>query len=205
MPRKEKKSKARKAHLHNATDLLLPDGCEILQRKAVVFDPIHQLLNPNPGLNPHRLLLLIHLQNPIHQRQIHHPGPRQPDPVGREARPDRPDPGLLLIGLLDHILQLLEVLWLVEHPGLDLVSAAPVGDSVEVFGQRGVAEDLGLLMLGVLREGEGVVGGSAAEDEQRRVAQVLAELGVTGFACGEWARGGWVERVFGDGGGWGRG
>lgn len=107
------------------------------------------------------------------------------------------------MSLLDHILQLLEVLGLVEDPGLDLVRAAPVGDGVEVFGQRGVAEDLGLLVLGVLREGERVVGGRAAEEDQRGVAHVLAELGVAGFACGEWARGGWVERVFGDGGGWG--
>lgn len=111
------------------------------------------------------------------------------------------------MGLLDHVLQLLEVLGLVEDPGLDLVRAAPVRDGVEVFGQRGVAEDLGLLVLGILREREGVVGGRAAEEDQRSVAHVLAELCVAGVGvgCGEWARGGGVDRVFGDGSGSGWG
>lgn len=53
-----------------------------------------------------------------------------------------------------------------EDPGLDLVGPTPVGDGMEVFGQRGVAEDLGLLVLGVIGERKGVVGGGAAEEEE---------------------------------------
>lgn len=64
--------------------------------------------------------------------------------------------------------------------GLDLVSSAPVGDSMEVVGQRSVTEDLSLLVLGVFRKGERVVGGGATEEEEGTVAYVLAELGVGG-------------------------
>lgn len=80
------------------------------------------------------------------------------------------------MSFLNHILQLLEILGLVKNPGLDLVGPTPVGDSVEVVGQWGVAEELGFLVLGVFREWEGVVGGDAAEEDESCVAEVFAEL-----------------------------
>lgn len=84
------------------------------------------------------------------------------------------------MGLLDDILQLLEVLGLVEDSDLGLVGSAPVGDDVEVIRQRSVAEDLSLLVLGAVGEGEGAVGGGTAEEEQCSVTEALAEVGVTG-------------------------
>lgn len=57
---------------------------------------------------------------------------------------------------------------------------APIGDGVEILRQGGVAEELGLLVLGVLREREGVVGGGGATEEEHGVADVLADLGIGG-------------------------
>lgn len=57
---------------------------------------------------------------------------------------------------------------------------APIGDGVEILGQGGVAEELGLLVLGVGGEGEGVVGGGGAAEDEHGVADVLADLGVGG-------------------------
>jgi len=66
------------------------------------------------------------------------------------------------------------------------VCPAPVGHRVQVLRQRRVPEDLRLLVLGIVRQGEGVVGGGTAEEQQRRVARVLA-----GFCVG---RGGGFRR-----------
>lgn len=66
------------------------------------------------------------------------------------------------MGVFDDPLQLGFGLGLEEVPGVDLVGTAPVGDRVEIFGQRRVLEELRLLVLSVLREGEGVVRGDAA-------------------------------------------
>lgn len=55
---------------------------------------------------------------------------------------------------------------------------APVGHGVEVFGQRGITEDLGLLVLGVFGEWEGIVCGGAAEYEESSVAQILADFSI---------------------------
>lgn len=49
---------------------------------------------------------------------------------------------------------------------------------MEVVRERSVAEEAGLLVLGIIGEGEGVVGRGAAAEEEGGVAQVLAELGV---------------------------
>lgn len=84
------------------------------------------------------------------------------------------------MGILHHLFKLLKGLWLMENPSLNLVGATPVGDSVEVFGQRSIAEDLGLLVLGVIGKGEGVVGGGTTKKKKCCVAKVLAELGVGG-------------------------
>lgn len=80
------------------------------------------------------------------------------------------------MGILDNLFQLLKGLRLVENPGLDLVGPAPVGDCVELLGQRSIAENLGFFVLGVFREREGVVGGCSGEQDEGCVAQVLAEL-----------------------------
>lgn len=70
---------------------------------------------------------------------------------------------------------------------MDLVGPTPVGNGVEVIGQRGVTEELGLFVLGVFGEGEGVVRGDAAADEEGGVADVLTELGFGGGGGrGEW-------------------
>lgn len=80
------------------------------------------------------------------------------------------------MGLFHNLLKLLEVLGLVENPGLNLVGPAPIRDGVEIFGERSVTEDLGFLVFGILGEWEGVVGGCAAEEDQRAIAEVLPEL-----------------------------
>lgn len=60
---------------------------------------------------------------------------------------------------------------------------------MQVLRQRRVPEDLGLLVLGVVGQREGVVGGGAAEEEEGRVPRVLAGFGIGGGAglrrCGE--------------------
>lgn len=58
------------------------------------------------------------------------------------------------------------------------MGTTPIGDRVEVFGERSIAEDLGFFVLGVIGEGEGVVGGGTTEKNKCSVAKVLAELGV---------------------------
>lgn len=150
-------------NLQNSTNLLLPNGCKVLQSKALIFNPINQLLDPDPSLHSHSLLLLIHLQDLIHESQIDHPSPGQSNPIGGQPRADGANPVLPSIGLLDYFLELLKGLGLVEDPGLDLVGPAPVRDGVELLRERGVAEDLGLLVLGVLGKWERVVGGGTAE------------------------------------------
>lgn len=50
------------------------------------------------------------------------------------------------------------------------MGAAPVGDGVEVVGEGGVAERLGLLVLRAFGEGEGVVGDGGAAQEEGGVA-----------------------------------
>lgn len=72
---------------------------------------------------------------------------------------------------------------------------------MEVLGERGVAEELGLLVLGVVREGEGVVGRGAAEEDEGGVAQVLADLGGRGRGGGGAGGGGVGAEGAGDGGG----
>lgn len=69
-----------------------------------------------------------------------------------------------------------ERLGLEEDAGVDLVGGAPVGDGVEVVGERGVAEEVGFFVLGIFGEGEGVVGGGGAAEEEGGVADVFAEL-----------------------------
>lgn len=63
---------------------------------------------------------------------------------------------------------------------MDLVSAAPVGDSVEVGGEWGVSKKLGLFVLCIFRQGEREVGDDAAGDYEEGVPEVLAEVGVAG-------------------------
>lgn len=74
------------------------------------------------------------------------------------------------MGLGHHALELVETVRLVEMAGLDLVGPTPVGDGVEVLRQWCVAEDLGLLVLRVIWQGECEVRGGAAEDEEGGVA-----------------------------------
>lgn len=64
--------------------------------------------------------------------------------------------------------------------------AAPVGYSVEVGRQRGVAEKLGLFVLGIFGKWEGVVCGGAAAQEEDGVSNVFAKFGVGG------GRGRWI-------------
>lgn len=63
------------------------------------------------------------------------------------------------------------------------MGTTPVGDCVEVIGQRSISEDLGFLVLGVFGERKGIVGGGAGEKNKCCVAKVLAELGVRGRRC----------------------
>lgn len=55
---------------------------------------------------------------------------------------------------------------------------------MEVVGQWSVAKELGFFVFGVFREGEGVVGGGAGAEEEEGVADVFAELGVSGDGGG---------------------
>lgn len=76
----------------------------------------------------------------------------------------------------DDLFQLLQALRLMENPGLDLVGPAPVGHRVEVLRQGSEAEELGFLVLGVLREGKRIVGRRAAEEDEGGVAHVLPQF-----------------------------
>lgn len=156
-------------YLGKSPDLLLAYGGEILQCEAVLLEPINELGHAGACLHPHQLPLLIHVKYPIHQGQVDHPGPLQPDTVGREAGAHGPDLLLLSVGILDGGLEVSEGLGLEEGAGVDLVGPAPVGDGVEVVGEGGVAEELGLLVPGVLGEGEGVVGGGGGAQEEGAV------------------------------------
>lgn len=76
---------------------------------------------------------------------------------------------------------------------------------MKILRQRSVSEDLGLLVLGVFGEREGVVSGGAAENDESAIAEVLTKLGVEGGGrrwrrnSGKGARG--IQRGFGNGGG----
>lgn len=167
-----------KIYLHDAANLLLPDRRKILQGEAMLPEGIHQLGNPSPRLDTYPPRLPVHVDHFVHESQVHHASPLQPDPVGGEPRPHRPDLGFLFVGLPHDGLQLPQSLWLKEHPGVYLVGAAPVGDGVEVLRQRGIAEDLGFLVFGVAGEGKGVVGSGAAAHDESEVPQVLAYVGI---------------------------
>lgn len=76
---------------------------------------------------------------------------------------------------------------------------------MKILRQRSVSKDLGLLVLGVFGEREGVVSGGAAENDESAIAEVLTKLGIEGGGgwwrrnSGKGARG--IQRGFGDGGG----
>lgn len=176
-------------YLNNAANLLLPNRCKILQSKAMVLDPINKLLNPGTSLNPYSLLLLIHLKYLIHKRKIDHPSPRQAYPVWRKTRPNRANLLTLLMGILDKFLEIRNRLGLEEIPGMHLVGPTPIGDSVKIFRKRGVLKELGFLVLGIFREGEGVVGGRTATQKEEKVPDVFP-----GFRGGG-GRGGGGERA----------
>lgn len=61
---------------------------------------------------------------------------------------------------------------------------APIRDSLEVIRQWSIPEKLSFLVLGVVGEGKGVVGGGAAEYEERGITEVFADLGVGGSGRG---------------------
>lgn len=63
---------------------------------------------------------------------------------------------------------------------LDLVGTTPVRDGVEIVGKGSITKELGPLVLGVFREGEGVVGCGAAEENESSIADVLADFGFGG-------------------------
>lgn len=73
---------------------------------------------------------------------------------------------------------------------------------MKILRQRSVAEDLGFFVLGILREGEGVVSGSATEENKSGIADVLAEFGIGGGWGGR--SGKWASKDLGSGDG-GRG
>lgn len=82
--------------------------------------------------------------------------------------------------------------------------AAPVGYGVEFGRKGGVAEKLGFFVLGVIGEGEGVVGDGAAAEDEDGVSDVFAELGIgrgRGWWVGQRAKGAGSERVRDCGGG----
>lgn len=143
----------------------------------MVLEAIDKLLHSDASLDPDSLALLVDFQDPIHESQVYHPGPGKADPVRRKPGPHRPDTAPRLP---QRALQLLRVLRLEEVARLHLVGPAPVGDRVQVLRQRSVPEDLRLLVLGVVREGECVVGGAAAEEEEGSIARVLAGFCIHG-------------------------
>lgn len=153
----------------------------------MLLECIHELRYPNPSLNRHPLRLAVHLKHLVHEGQVHHAGLGEAKPIGREPGADGTDPAAVLLGVSNSGLKVREGLRLEEDSGVYLVGATPVGNRVEVVGKRGVAEDLGLLVLGIRREGEGIVGGGAAPDEEDKVAGILSEFGVGVGGGGEGA------------------
>lgn len=69
------------------------------------------------------------------------------------------------MGILDKALKVRKRFGLEEIAGMDLMGPAPIGNGMKVFWKRGVFEELRFLVLGILREGEGVVRGSTAAQE----------------------------------------
>lgn len=163
-------------NLNDATNLLLSNGSKVLESETILLNGVNKLLNPNPSLHTDSLLLFIHLEDLVHERQIHHPRARQTDPIGGKTGSNGSDPVLLLMSFLDESFEISESLRLVKVPGLDLVSTTPVRDGVEIFGERGVSEDLSLLVFGVLGEGEGEVSCGAGEESECCVSGVFTEL-----------------------------
>lgn len=55
---------------------------------------------------------------------------------------------------------------------------APIRDRVEVLRQWGVTKELSFFVFGVFGEGEGVVSGGTAAQDEESVADVFADLGI---------------------------
>lgn len=87
----------------------------------MLLDSVDELRNPNPGLNPDLLPLRVDGEHLVHEGQVHHPPALQPDPVGRQPRPDGADLTPVLVGVDDDGLELRQRLRLEEDAGLDLV------------------------------------------------------------------------------------
>lgn len=117
----------------------------------MLLESIHELRNPDPGLHPHPLRLLVHLEHLVHQGQVDHTGLGKPDPVRRKAGANRTYSMPFLVGIPNDVLEGGESLGLVEVASVDLVGAAPVGDGVEVLRERRIAKKLRLFVLGVFR------------------------------------------------------
>ena len=141
---------------------------------------IHELGNTYPCLHCDSLLLDIDVEHLVHEGKVDHASPREAEAIGREPRADGPEPASLPVSGGEGVLERGDGVGLEEDAGVDLVRAAPVGDGVEVVGEGRVLEGDSLLVERVGREGEGVVGGGAAAEDEERVAGVLAEVGVGG-------------------------
>lgn len=60
---------------------------------------------------------------------------------------------------------------------MDLMGTAPIRDGMEIIWKWGVFEELGFFVLGVFREGEGVVSSDAAAEEEEEVPDVFSGFG----------------------------
>lgn len=167
-------------NLNYAADLLLPNGRKVLQCEPMLSERIYELGDTYPGLHRDGLLLDIDVEHLVHERKVDHAGPGEREAIGGQPGAEGPEPASLPVGGGEGILERRDRVGLEEDAGVDLVSAAPVGDGVEVVGEGRVLEGDGLLVERVGREGEGVVGGGAAAEDEERVAGVLAEVGVGG-------------------------
>uniref|UniRef100_A0A7C8ZWY5 Uncharacterized protein n=1 Tax=Opuntia streptacantha TaxID=393608 RepID=A0A7C8ZWY5_OPUST len=80
------------------------------------------------------------------------------------------------MGILHYAFKVRNRFGLEEITGMDLMGPAPIGDCMQVFRKRSVFEELGFLVLGIFREGKGVVRGDAASQEEEEVPDVFPDF-----------------------------
>lgn len=149
-------------NLNDAADLLLPNGREVLQRETMLPERVDKLGDAYPGLHGDGLLLGVDAEHLVHEREVDHAGAGEREAIGGQARAEGPELAALAVGGGERVVEDGEGVGLEEDAGVDLVGGAPVGDGVEVVGERRVLEGDGLLVERVGGKREGVVGGGAA-------------------------------------------
>mmetsp|Transcript_18793 Transcript_18793/g.52371 ORF Transcript_18793/g.52371 Transcript_18793/m.52371 type:complete len:331 (+) Transcript_18793:1011-2003(+) len=116
------------ANLCETPNLLLPDGCVVLERQAVRPKGLHNVLDTGSSLHPDLPCGLIHVEHFVKKAQADHALLTEGETVWRQGGPHGPELAALLLCSCYNLLQFLHSLRLVELLWRDLVGAAPVYD-----------------------------------------------------------------------------